>query len=185
METLASFKGKVLRISKKCGPKDVNTNGNLTWLYHNHRAFSGNVPIWADWEWPKGEVMNVFRLHFNCLLIGHHPEAGSEACCSLALCRGRKRGPVYRHHYFERANYASNCCYFRKTVKRMYREYVKQGHLDILVSVIDGIVEKPCGVGLFDPLLFDLGLKLNSLHELHRIFTMASVLSWGRFYSLS
>ena len=121
METLACFKRKVSRISKKCWPRDVDTNGNLTWLYHNHRAFSGNVPMWADWEWPKGENMNVFRLHFNCLLIGHHPAAGSEACCSLALCGGRKRGPVYNHHYFECADYTSNYCYFRKTVKRMYR----------------------------------------------------------------
>ena len=68
----------------------------------------------------------------------------------------------------------------------MYLESLAEGDCDIPQSVIDGILEKPCTmwVGLFDPCLFGIGLKLRSLHELHRIVTIASVLSWGRFYTL-
>ena len=42
----------------------------------------------------------------------------------------------------------------------------------------------PCQmwVGLFDSSLYDLGLKLSSAHELLRIFTISSILSWGSFY---
>ena len=69
-------------------------------------------------------------------------------------------------------------------VRSLYKEYLEDGHFDFSLSVIDNILLKPCGMwfGLFDNCLFDLNLKLGSLHELHRIVTMASVLSWGRFY---
>ena len=40
-------------------------------------------------------------------------------------------------------------------------------------------------IGLFDTCLFELGLKLPILLELHRIVTMASVMSWGRFNALA
>ena len=39
-------------------------------------------------------------------------------------------------------------------------------------------------VGLFDTSLFELGLKLSILHEVHRIVTMGSMMSWSRFYDL-
>ena len=48
-DTLNSFKRKVSKISKKSWPKDLQTKGNLTWLYYNHRVFSENVPMWVDW----------------------------------------------------------------------------------------------------------------------------------------
>ena len=47
-ETLSDFNKKVMKISKKCWPQDLPMTGDLTWLYHNHKAFSGNVPMWAD-----------------------------------------------------------------------------------------------------------------------------------------
>ena len=160
--------------------------GNLTWLYHNHKAFSGNVPMWADWEWPKGKENSVFQLHFHCLLIGQHPAGGRDARCSNLRCRNKPRGPVYDHHFFECVEYGRNCGFFRDTVRSLYDDYVKSGEEDIPHSTIDGILERPCGmwVGLFDNSFFDLGFKLRSAHELHRIVTIASILSWGRFYSI-
>ena len=66
----------------------------------------------------------------------------------------------------------------------MYNDYVKAGNLDIPASIINGILLRPCPmwVGLFESSIFDRGLKLSSAHELLRIMTISSVLSWGRFY---
>ena len=184
MDTLSAFKTKVAKVAKKCWPKELPMNGNLRWLYHNHNAYSGNVPMWADWVWPKGKDMDKFQIHFLCLLIGQHPAGGSEACCSRVLCKDRRGGSVYNHHYFECVDFIKNRRFFRDGVKRLYSESVASGYCDIPAGVINGILGRPCRMwfGLIDPCLFDLGLKLGSIHELHRIVTMASVLSWGRFY---
>ena len=66
----------------------------------------------------------------------------------------------------------------------MYKAYVRAGNLDIPASMINRILLSPCQmwVGLFDSSLYDLGLKLSSAHELLRIFTISSILSWGSFY---
>ena len=158
--------------------------GNLSWLYHNHRVFSGNVPMWADWEWPKSKDVDVFKLHFNSLLTGQHPAGGAEASCSNLLCKDHTYGPVYDHHFFECVGYSKNRSYFRDTVTRMYNDYVGAGNLDVPADIIDGILLRPCPmwVGLFETRFFDNGMKLRSAHELHRILTISSVLSWGRFY---
>ena len=142
--------------------------------------------MWADWEWPKGKENNVFQTHFRCLLIGQHPAGGSEARCSYQRCRNKTRGPVYVHHFFECVEYRRNRGFLRDTVRRLYNDYVMSGNEDIPHGIIDGILENPCGmwVGLFDNCFFDLGLNLRSAHELHRIVTIASILSWGRFYSV-
>ena len=185
-KTLTIFKKKVMRLSKKGWHRNLRTDGNLSWLYHNHSVFSGNMPMWADWDWPKGKSMEKFQTHFYCLLIGQHPAAGEEACCSHVRCQGKGKGSVYLHHYFQCVDFCRNCSFFRDGVKIKYEQYLKDGNDDIPPNVIEKILERPCGmwVGLFDPSLFDLGLKLRSLHELHRIVTISSVLSWGRFYSL-
>ena len=93
---------------------------------------------------------------------------------------------MYLHHYFKCVDSRRNSEFFKNGVKSIYNKYLNDGHDDNPLTVIDKILESPCGMwfGLFDPCLFELGLKLKSLHELHRIVTMASVLSWGRFYSL-
>ena len=69
-------------------------------------------------------------------------------------------------------------------MKRMYREYVLAGNRDITPSIIKSILVRPSGmwVGLFEIRFFDLDVKLKGAHELHRIMTISSVLSWGRFY---
>ena len=69
-------------------------------------------------------------------------------------------------------------------VRRLYKAYVDAGHSDIPRGLVEGVLERPCSmwVGLFDPSLFDTGMKLRTTHELFQIVTMASVLSWGRFY---
>ena len=183
-KTLSVFKRKVLKISRKCWPDDLQTTGNLSWLYHNHRVFSGNVPIWADWEWPKSKDIDIFKLHFYSLLIGKHPAGGSDACCSNPLCMDLIMGPIYDHHFFVCVEYTKNRCFFRDSVRRMYNAYVRAGNLDIPANIINRILLSPCPmwVGLFDSSLFDFGLKLSSAHELLRILTISSVLSWGRFY---
>ena len=72
------------------------------------------------------------------------------------------------------------------SVKPMFNRYVNDGNRDIPVSLINRILLSPCGmwVGLFDKCLFDGGLRLKSAHELHRIVTISSILSWGRFYPI-
>ena len=96
-------------------------------------------------------------------------------------------GTVYQHHFFECVDHMRNRSFYQKHVRRMYSDSIACGNFEIPQRVVDGILEKPCGmwVGLFDQRLFELGLKLRSLHELYRLTTMASVLSWGRFYSLT
>ena len=184
--TLAPFKKKILKVSRKCWPQGLRTDGNLTWLYHNHMVFSGNVPEWADWNWHIGKGMDLFQSHFYCLLIGAHPAGGNEACCLRLLCGGRNRGTVYQHHYFECGDYIRNRMFFQNRARRLYNEMIEDGHHFFPLRVLDDILVKPSGmwVGLFDNCFFELGLKLSVLHELHRIMTMASVMSWGRFYAL-
>ena len=140
-KTLPNFKRKVMKISKKCWPRNLQIKDNLAWLYHNHKAFSGNLPLWADWEWPRGKGMTVFKLHFLCLLTGQHPAGGSEACCSNLMCKDKTRGSVYDHHFFECVEYRRNCCFFRDTVKRMYKDYVMARNRDIPHRIIDAILE--------------------------------------------
>ena len=168
----------------KCWPDNLQKTRNLSWLYHNHRVFSGNVPMWADWEWPESKDIEVCKLHLYSLLIGKHPAGGSEASCSNLLCKDHIIGPIYKHHFFDCAEHTKNRRFFRDSVKRMYNEYVKDGNQDIPASIINGILLRPCPmwVGLFESSIFDRGLKLSSAHELLRIMTISSVLSWGRFY---
>ena len=66
----------------------------------------------------------------------------------------------------------------------MYNDYVGAGNVDVPDIIIDRILLRPCPmwVGLFETRFFDFGLKLSSAHELHRILTISSVLSWGRYY---
>ena len=185
--TVVAFKKRVRGVAKKCWPKGLQKNGRMSWLYHIHRIYSGNVPIWADWKWPKRKDINAFKTHFCYLLTGLHPAGGKDARCFSVLCKSMNIGPVYNHHFFEcRNNYLRNRAYFRSRVRSMYDDYVAEGHINIPQNVIDGILEKPCGmwVGLMDPGLFELGLNLKTVHETHKIFTIASVLSWGRFYSI-
>ena len=151
-ESLVCFKRKVLKVSMKCWPQDLQMNGNLTWLYHNHTVFSGNVPMWADWDWPNGKDMEKFQTHFYCLLTGLHPAGGSNACCARLLCKNRNKGSVYHHHFFECLDHSRNRSFFQDCVRRLYNDSVSGGHCDFPQSVIDEILKEPCGmwVGLFD-----------------------------------
>ena len=53
-------------------------------------------------------------------------------------------------------------------------------------GILNCIFFHPCPmwVGLLDAGIFEHKLKLLVIHELHRILTIASILSWGRFYAL-
>ena len=181
-----NFKKKVKRIAKKQWPHDLAKNGQLTWLYHNHRCYSGNMPVFADWIWPQGTLWEKFKKHFIMLLYGLHPAGGNNAICTHSLCNVNIPSDVYRHHFFECACFDSNHTFFRKCVRRLYTESSSGGPSLLPVSLLDSVLMKPCPmwVGLMDPELFLPGIKLRSIHELHRIVTMAAVFSWGRFYEL-
>ena len=78
-----------------------------------------------------------------------------------------------------------NRAFFKGTVRKLYIESRGNGSPPIPSGMIDGILEKPCKkwVGLIDTRLFDTGLKLISIHELHRIVVTASIMSWAHFYT--
>ena len=52
--------------------------------------------------------------------------------------------------------------------------------------ILETILAKPSPMwfGLMDDKIFEFRMKIGALHELHRILVIASVLSWGRFYSI-
>ena len=79
-----------------------------------------------------------------------------------------------------------NRAFFRHTVRKLYTESQTNGVPYIPLGVIDSILLKPCQmwVGLIDIRLFDSELNLLSIHELHRILVTASIISWGRFYTI-
>ena len=188
LATLNAFKMKIRKIARKCWPQSLPKNGNLSWLYYNHWIYSGNVPLWADWKWPRRKDIDSFKTQFYCLLTGQHSAGGNKAKCSSVLCKSDNEGPVLNHHYSECvSNYYRNCDFFKSRVRGMYEEYLAEGNKEIPPNIVDRLLERPSGmwVGLMDPNLVDVGLKLRSIHAVHRIFTIASVLSWGRFYHVS
>ena len=181
-----NFKKKVKRIAKKQWPQDLAKNGQLTWLYLNHRCYSGNMPVFADWIWPEGSSSMKFKRHFTMLLSGLHPAGGNEAVCAHSLCKAGTPDTVYHHHFFECVCFESNRIFFKESARRLYIESSTAGSSLLSVSLLDAVLIKPCPmwVGLMDPELFLPGTKLSSIHELHRIVTMAAIFSWGRFYDL-
>ena len=101
------------------------------------------------------------------------------------LCKDNNVGSVYNHHFFECKCHLKNRAFFKVNVRKLYTESMDNGFPSIPSSVIDKILVKPCKmwVGLIDTRLFDIGLKLTSVHELHRIVVTASIMSWARFYT--
>ena len=125
--------------------------------------------------------MGKVQSHFYFLLIGRHPAWSKEAICRNAGCKGKSRDTIYRHHFFDCGNYKNNRTVFRYTVRRLFME----SQVKLLpLNVIEEILSEPCCIGLIDLNLFNLGLRIGIIHELHRICTIASVSSWGRFYAV-
>ena len=58
--------------------------------------------------------------------------------------------------------------------------------MEIPKDLVSSILCIPCfmWIGLMDRRIFEHKLKLLIIHKLHRILTVASILSWGRFYGL-
>ena len=52
-DNVQKFKKKVKRIAKKQWPRDLPRDCQLTWLYHNHYCYAGNMPVLADWIRPE------------------------------------------------------------------------------------------------------------------------------------
>ena len=186
LNTLSAFRKKVERIAKKCWPMELPKDGLLGWLHHNHSVYSGNVPSWADWSWPdSGKYrMGDFQSHFYFLLIGQHPAWGNRAICRRAECKSKNYGTIYNHHFFDCENYIKNRVFFCHTARRLF----KDSQVKLLpLYILENILLEPCSmwIGLIDVNLFNLGLRIEMIHEFHRICTVASVLSWGRFYAIS
>ena len=115
-----------------------------------------------------------------------HLAGGEDACCCHALCVDKKCAPVLVHHFFECVKYKENRKYFRDMVRKLYSESDIKVSSGIQKGVIDNILVKPneMWVGLIDVGLFELGLRLASIHEIHRIMVISSIMSWGRYYAI-
>ena len=107
-----NFKKKVKRVAKKQWPHDLAKTCQLSWLYHNHRCYSGNMPVFANWIWPQGTSWEKLKRHFIMLLSGLHPAGGNNAICAHSLCNAKKPNDVYRHHFFECVCFESISIYF-------------------------------------------------------------------------
>ena len=95
-------------------------------------------------------------------------------------------GSIYEHHFFRCENHLKNRDYFRMYATRLYEKGKGISANEVPKGILNGILCTPCPmwVGLLDAGIFEHKLKLPVVHELHRILTMASILSWGRFYVL-
>ena len=186
-DNILEFRKKVKRRARKCWPHGLRRDGNLKWLYHNHCVYSGNVPYWADWKWPDSDRWREckFQQHFRHLLLGSHPAGGSTAICSRKECVGNNLGSIFEHHFFHCENHLKNREYFKLAVNRLYIEG-KGSSAEIPKDLVSSVLCTPCSmwVGFMDGRIFEHKLKLYFIHELHRILTVASILSWGRFYGL-
>ena len=182
--TLFGFKKKVRKLAKRNWPHGLPREGCHKWLYHNHSVYSGNVPAWANWEWPGSTnwKMGRFECHFYCLVIGCHPAFGGNGACQRLGCQGRKNESLYEHHFFKCESSCSNREYFKEKV---YTIFGASNTYGLSILVLDDLLKIPSTIwiGLIDARLFDSGLKIKQVHELHRILTTASILSWGRFYN--
>ena len=184
--TLPQFQRKLKRVAKKHWPRGLSKIGNMGWLFHNHQCYSGNVPMWADWSWPKSKTSRKFERHFVYLLTGLNPAGGQDAICCNPLCIGSTPDSVYNHHFFVCPSHVDNRAFFKESAYRLYRDMDPSYSSCFPLSLLVGILAVPCPlwVGLLDKSLFNTGIKLNVIHELHRIVTMASIFSWGRYYNL-
>ena len=182
-DNILHFKIKVKRISKSHWPRALESGGQLSWLYHNHRVYSGNVPNWADWNWPKNNALKLFENHFICLLTGLHPAGGDEAVCCHGLCENDACDSVYNHHFFKCTDYIANRNFFKVTARRLFKESDHSVSARPPLSMLEDILAEPCPmwIGLVDQSLFKPGVKLAVIHELHRIVAMASIFSCGRY----
>ena len=79
-----------------------------------------------------------------------------------------------------------NRSFFRESARRLFKEKDPFFATILPSSMLEAVLKNPCPmwVGLLDQSLFQAGVKLCAIHELHRIVTMASIFSWGRFYHL-
>ena len=184
--TLLQFKRKVKHVARRCWPRGLSKIGNMSWLHHNHQCYSGNVPTWADWVWPPDKLSRKYERHFVYLLAGLNPFGGQEAICCHTLCKNGTPDTVYNHHFFECTCHLDNRAFFKESAYRLYGELAPTYSNYFPVALLRGILVEPCPmwVGLLDKNLFNSGLKLKSIHELHRIVITASISSWGRYYSL-
>ena len=95
-------------------------------------------------------------------------------------CKGLVNEPLFDHHFFECESSHRNREFFTEKVRTLFEASKVDG---LSLSVLNDILRKPCKmwIGLINCNLFDLGIKIRHVHEFHRVFTIASILSWGRF----
>ena len=126
--------------------------------------------------------MGKFESHFYCLLTGIHPAFGGDGKCRRFECQGANSGSLYEHHFFDCESSSGNCNFFKEKALTLFEASTVKG---LSLSILNLIISKPSTwwIGLIDTKVFDLCPKIAQVHELHRIVTTASVLSWGRFYA--
>ena len=182
-KSLRSFRKKIQKLAKKKWPLDLPTTGSHKWLYHNHSIFSGNVPAWASWDWPESSKwkMGRFECHFYCLVTGCHPAFSVDGKCWRSECKMFNSGSLYEHHFFKCESSNKNRIYFKEKVYIILEASEEE---NLLRPILNKVLLEPSTmwIGLMEYKYFDLGLKMKHVHELHRILTIASILSWGRFY---
>ena len=185
-DNISLFKRKVKRFAKRQWPRGLGMDGKLSWLYHNHKFYSGNVPVWADWVWPKNGVQLKSAHHFVRLLTGSHPAWGENPVCSHARCLYETLDNLYKHHFFNCPDHAENRTYFKSWAHQLFREKDPSFNDSFPISMLEAVLlePSPVWVGLMDRNVFKAGVKLRVIHELHRIVTMASIFSWGRYFTI-
>ena len=183
-KNLLGFKKKVQKIAKRNWPLRLPRTGSHKWLYHNHSIYSGNVPSWASWDWPDSTKwkMGKFECHFYCLVTGCHPAFSGDGTCQRFESKGLISESLYEHHFFKCESSTKNRKYFREKVKSIFEVSEVEG---LSPTILNNVLLEPSTmwIGLMESKYFALGLKIKHVHELHRILTTASVLSWGRFYT--
>ena len=124
--------------------------------------------------------MGRFECHFYCLLTGVHQAFGGDGKCQRLECRSANSGPLYEHHFFNCESSIGNRKFFKEKVLTLFEASSVKG---LSLSTLNIILSKPSTwwIGLIENKIFDLCLKITHVHEFHRIFTIASVLSWGGF----
>ena len=179
------FKKKVKSFARKQWSCSLEKDGKLGWIYHNHCIYSGNMPNWADWTWPHSKDSIKFKKHFVFLVSGLHPAGGNKAVCLRSPSCADYPNSVYQHHFFDCPFYIANRLSFRDMALKLYGE-TKKCHSLLSSSMLESVLSEPSPrwFGLLDHRLFKPGVRLRAIHELHRILTIASIFSWGRFYAL-
>ena len=135
----------------------------------------------------KKESIRGFWTSFYLPVNWSHPAWGDNPVCCYPLCGTHTCDSLYIHHFFKCPAHMENRSFFRESARRLFKEKNPFFATILPNAMLEAVLKNPCPmwVGFLDQSLFKAGVKLCAIHELHRIVTMASIFSWGRFYHLT